>query len=50
MAKLSPEEEQRILNGAPRGTMALLTLMAIGFTAAWLFLFLVRFLGHGPIH
>lgn len=49
MSDLSPEEEERILHSAPKGTWTLMLLMAVGFVAGWAYLFFVRFLGHGPI-
>ncbi|MCB1865943.1 MAG: hypothetical protein KDG50_10960 [Chromatiales bacterium] len=50
MASLSPDQERAILESAPKGTWTLMLLVALGFTAAWLFMFLVRFLGHGPVN
>ena len=44
MAELSEEEERRILKSAPKGTFALI------FMAGWLFLFFVRFFGHGVLN
>ena len=50
MSQLSPEEEEKILNSAPRGTFALLLVFALLFTAGWLFMYLYMFMQHGPIN
>jgi hypothetical protein len=50
MAEVSEEEERRILQSAPKGTFALLLVYALIFMAGWLFLFFVRFLGHGVVN
>jgi hypothetical protein len=49
MQDLSEEEERRILESPPRGTLALLLVFALVFMGGWLFLFLVRFLGRGAV-
>ena len=50
MQRLSEEEEGRILNSQPKGTLALLVAFALIFMAGWLFLYFVRFLGHGTVN
>jgi hypothetical protein len=49
MNQLTPEEEEKILHSLPKGTFALLLVFAAIFTAAWAFMFFVRFMSHGPI-
>jgi len=50
MTELTPEEEQQILNAAPKGTFALLLVFALLFGGTWLCMYLYRFLAHGPVH
>lgn len=50
MTDLSEEEERRILESPPKGTLAVLLVYAMVFMAGWLFLFFVRFLGHGIVN
>ncbi len=49
MGEISPEEEKKILESAPKGTMTLLIVMAILFMAGWFYLF-DMFLSHGPVN
>jgi hypothetical protein len=49
MSELTPEEEQRILNSAPKGTFALLLLFALLMLAGWAFMFFFMFLENGPV-
>jgi hypothetical protein len=49
VSKLSPEEEQEILTGPPKGTFALLVVFAAVFVVAWLLLYFGRYLSIGPI-
>ena len=49
MNQLTQEEEQKILNSAPVGTMAILLVFAAIFMGGWLFMYFVLFLRHGPV-
>jgi hypothetical protein len=49
MRKLSPEEEQKILNSPPKGTFALLLLVGALIFAGWIYMFFYMFLEHGPV-
>ncbi|MGB7932253.1 MAG: hypothetical protein WCH04_08515 [Gammaproteobacteria bacterium] len=49
MSKLTPDEEKRILEGSPRGTLALLLLMAVIFAVGWAYMYFGRFLEHGAV-
>jgi hypothetical protein len=48
--ELSEDEERRILESPPRGTLAVLLVYALTFMAGWFFLFVVRFLGRGVVN
>ena len=48
MGNLSPEEEKKILESTPKGTMTLLMVMAVLFMLGWFYL-LDKFLSHGPV-
>lgn len=49
MSNVTPEEEEKILNGAPRGTYALLLAFAAFFMGGWIYMYFYMFLTHGPI-
>jgi hypothetical protein len=49
MTELTPEEEQKAIQGAPRGTFAILVVFAALMAAAWAFMFFYVFLEHGPV-
>ena len=49
MPELSPEEERKILESAPKGTLAVILVYAAIFGAAWVWFYFVRFLGHGAV-
>ena len=49
MAESTSEQEKRALEDAPKGTFALMLLLAAVFVAAWVYLYFGRFLGHGPV-
>jgi hypothetical protein len=49
MNQLTPEEQQRILQGPPKGTFALLMVFAALFFGAWLYMYFGMFLPHGPV-
>ncbi len=50
MSKVTPEEEQAILHGKPRGTYALLLAFAALFMGGWLYMYFYMFLTHGPVN
>jgi hypothetical protein len=50
MNRLTPEEEQKILDSKPVGTFALLLAFAILLLAGWGFMFFYLFLQHGPVN
>lgn len=49
MHKLTPEEEEKILHGKPKGTFALLLIFAALFMGGWIYMYFYMFLSHGPI-
>ncbi len=49
MNELTPEEERRALEDAPKGTFALMLVLAAMFVAGWAYLYFGRFLVHGPV-
>jgi len=50
MNQLTPEEEQKILDSAPKGTFALMLLVGALIFAGWLYMFFFMFLEHGPVN
>jgi hypothetical protein len=48
MSALTPEEQQAIKD-APKGTFALMLLLAVGMAAGWAYMFFFMFLQHGPV-
>lgn len=50
MSQLTPEEEEKILHGSPKGTYALLLLFGILMALGWAAMFFGRFLAHGPVN
>jgi hypothetical protein len=50
MNQLTPEEEQKILNSAPTGTLVLMLLVGALIFAGWAFMFFGMFLEHGPVN
>ncbi len=48
MKKLSPEEEQKILDGPHKGTFALLLAYGAVILVAWFFLYFARYMALGP--
>ena len=48
MSNLSAEEQQAIKD-APKGTFALMMLLAVAMAAGWAFMFFFMFLEHGPV-
>jgi hypothetical protein len=49
MSDLSPEEKAAIKD-APKGTYALMMLVAVFMVAGWAFMFFFMFLQHGPVN
>ena len=48
MSHLSPQEQEAIKD-APKGTYALMLLLAVLLAAGWAFMFFYMFLKHGPV-
>ena len=48
MSQLSPQEQEAIKD-APKGTYALMLLLALLLAAGWAYMFFYMFLKHGPI-
>ena len=49
MSQLSPEEEKKLLESSPKGTLALMLLLAVAMFAGWAYMYFNMFLKHGPI-
>ena len=49
MSSLSPEEQEAIKD-APKGTYALMMLLAVSLAGGWAFMFFFMFLTHGPVN
>jgi hypothetical protein len=49
MSELSPGDEKRILETPPKGTWALMLLLALALLIGWLLMYFGRFLAHGPV-
>jgi len=49
MNQLTPEEEKKILEGTPKGTFALMMVIAVLMFAGWAYMYFGMFLKHGPI-
>lgn len=43
-------ENNHSAQGAPKGTFALMFLLALFMAAGWAFMFFYQFLAHGPVH
>ncbi len=50
MPSLTPEEEQRAIAEAPKGTWAVLLVYTLFMVAGWAAMFFGFFLSHGPVH
>ncbi len=50
MALLSEEEQRRLMESPPTGTLVIILIYGAIFMVAWLALYFVRFLGHGPVN
>jgi len=48
MSQLSPQEQEAIKD-APKGTYALMLLLALLLAAGWAYMFFYMFLKHGPV-
>ncbi|MEA1888457.1 MAG: hypothetical protein U9N50_01575 [Pseudomonadota bacterium] len=48
MSHLTPQEQEAIKD-APKGTFALMLVLAAAITAGWAYMFFFMFLKHGPI-
>ena len=49
MSNLTPEEKEAIKD-APKGTFALMLLVAVALAAGWAYMFFFMFLQHGPVN
>ena len=49
MGEPNPDEEKKILESSPRGTMTLLVIFAIASTLGWLYMYFGMFMTHGPV-
>jgi hypothetical protein len=49
MSDLS-QEEQDAIKDAPKGTYALMLLLAVSLAGGWAFMFFLMFLTHGPVN
>lgn len=49
MSDLS-QEEQDAIKDAPKGTYALMLLLAVSLAGGWAFMFFLVFLTHGPVN
>ena len=49
MTQLSTEQEKKILESPPKGTWALMLLLAAVLTVCWLVMYFGFFLAHGPV-
>lgn len=43
-------KESHSAEGAPKGTFALMIVLALLMAAGWAFMFFFQFLAHGPVH
>ncbi|MGB5279298.1 MAG: hypothetical protein WBO73_10690 [Gammaproteobacteria bacterium] len=48
MSDLTPEEQQAVKD-APKGTFALMLLLAVSMAAGWAYMFFFMFMQHGPV-
>ncbi len=49
MSSLSPEEQEAVKD-APKGTFALMILVAAAMAAGWAYMFFFMFIQHGPVN
>ncbi|MGR9086805.1 MAG: hypothetical protein ACU841_07000 [Gammaproteobacteria bacterium] len=50
MAPFSEEERNKIINGPPTGTWALMLIVSLSMLAAWLFIYFGVFIPRGAIN
>jgi hypothetical protein len=50
MIELTPEEQEKAIAEAPKGTWAILLVYFVLMVLGWLFMFYGFFLPHGPVH
>jgi hypothetical protein len=50
MVELTPEEQEKAVAEAPKGTWALLLVYAVFMVLGWLYMFYGFFLSHGPVN
>ena len=50
MSDSSSDEEKKILESSPKGTMTLLVIFAIATMLGWLYMYFGMFLTHGPVN
>jgi len=50
MVELTPEEQEKAIAEAPKGTLAILLVYAALMVAGWLYMFYGFFLLHGPVN
>ena len=48
MSQLTPQEKEAIKD-APKGTFALMIVLAAAMAAGWVYMFFFMFLKHGPV-
>lgn len=48
--QLTPEQEKKILESPPKGTLFIILIFGAIFMIAWLVLFFGRFAANGPVH
>lgn len=48
--QLSDEEQKKIMESPPKGTFALMIVFGLVFGLAWLAMYFLRFLAHGPVN
>ena len=48
MSNLTPEEQEAIKD-APKGTFALMILLAVALAGGWAYMFFFMFVQHGPV-
>ena len=50
MSDPSSDQEKKILESSPRGTMVLLSIFAVVTLLGWLYMYFGMFLQHGPVN
>ena len=50
MSELTEDEQQRILEAPPRGTLATILPIGLALLAGWLYFFFNLFMSHGPVN